>query len=289
MCFKSNVGNTTNQKVATIYICKMLRLCLSYIFILCLFVACSDNKKKNSTSFSASRSNPINSFVPEYLVAIPQINLPFKSYNKHTFENYIVDGFVDSMNLKQGYWRIQDVKSNLTYQGKFVDDLFEGWWEVLSGYTLICAGNYEQNKKQGYWGYLQIGQNKTSKYVNYKNDTLSGLAREFTLDSVLISSGYYTKGLKNGYWKFYSNIGVLKEQGDYYDDYKSGWWKNYDDNGQILEEASYSRNEIAGYVIKYLNGVKSEEGQQFNGKKWGAWKYYDENGNPLKIEEFDDN
>ncbi|MFN0048329.1 MAG: toxin-antitoxin system YwqK family antitoxin [Cytophagales bacterium] len=266
----------------------MLRYLFFYIFLLCLFAACSENKNENIRTFSANNSKPIASFVPEYIAAVPQINLSFKEYYKHKFEDYIVCGSVDSANLKQGYWKIQNVKDNVTYQGLYANDLQVGWWEVLSGTTLICAGNYEQNRKQGYWGYLQLGQKKTSKFVNYKNDMLSGLAREYTSDSILISSGDYRNGLKNGYWKFYSNAGVLKEQGDYYDDYKSGWWKSYDENGQILHEASYSRNEIAGYVIKYVNGIKSEEGKQYNEKKRGVWKYYDTNGNPQRIEEFDD-
>jgi hypothetical protein len=266
----------------------MLRLQLICILFLFVLLACSDNKKESSSSFSVNKANKINSFVPEYIAEIPQIKLSFKEYRKHNFENYVIDGSVDSANMKQGHWKIQDVKSNLTYQGSYVNDSLEGWWEVLSGNTLICAGNYEQNKKQGYWGYLQIGQNRTSKYVNYTNDTLSGLAREYSLDSVLIADGNYTKGLKNGYWKFYYQNGQLKEQGDYYDNYKSGWWQNFDDNGKIREEASYSQDEVAGYVKRYLNGIISEEGKQFNGKKRGHWKYFDKNGNPLKIEEFDD-
>ncbi len=266
----------------------MLRLWFSCTYLLCLFVACSNSKKENNSTFLSSKAKPINSFVPEYLAAIPQINLLFKEYHEYKFEDFVVNGSVDSANLKQGYWKIQNVKSNMTYQGPYSNDLPDGWWQVLSDNTLICAGNYEQNKKQGYWGYLQLGQKKTSKYVNYKNDKLSGLAREFTLDSILISCGDYKNGLKNGYWKFYSNSGALKEQGDYYDDYKSGWWQSYDDNGKINKEASYSRDKIAGYVIKYKNGIILEEGQQFNGKNWGVWKYYDSNGNLLKIIEFDD-
>lgn len=266
----------------------MIRFWLSYIFLLCLFGACFDGKKENINTLAAEKAKPINSFVPEYLAAVPQINLSFKEYYQHKFEDYVINGSVDSANLKQGYWKIQNIKNGMAYQGSYLNDEPTGWWEVFSDNKLICAGNYEQNSKQGYWVYLRVEQKKTSKYVNYKNDILSGLAREYTLDSILISSGNYTNGLKNGYWQFYSNIGVIKEQGDYYDDYKSGWWKSYDDNGQINQEASYSRDEIAGYVIEYVNGIKSEEGQLFSGKKWGVWKHYDSNGNLLKIEEFDD-
>jgi antitoxin component YwqK of YwqJK toxin-antitoxin module len=267
----------------------MLRLWFAYIIFLCLCAACSGSPKDQSSDLLADKVNTINRFVPEYLASIPKISLPNKEYRQHHYNDFVVSGYVDALNLKQGYWKILDTSEDFNYQGAYVNDMLDGWWEVFSKNTLICAGNYEQNKKQGYWGYLQLGYKKTSKYVNYKNDSLSGLAQEFSSDSILLSIGNYENGLRNGYWKIYSDIGLLKEEGDYYEDYKSGWWKNYDDTGQIIQEASYSRDEIAGYVIKYVNGIKAEEGQQFNGKKRGVWKYYDIDGNALKIEEFDDN
>ncbi len=266
----------------------MPKFWVSYMFFLSLLIACSGNKGDNNSFISTEKEFPINNFVPEYLAKIPQINLSPKSYYRHGVENYVIDGLVDSMNLKQGYWKIHDFKNNIKYQGSYINNQLVGWWEVLSDSILICAGNYEHSRKQGYWSYHKIGENKTSKYVNYKDDTLFGLVAEFSSDSVLLATGYYANGLKNGYWKYYSATGLIKEQGDYHENYKSGWWKKYDDNGIMEYEASYSRDEIAGYVIKYINGKKSEEGQQFNGKKWGIWKYYDQYGNPYKIEEFYD-
>lgn len=267
----------------------MLKCWFTYIYILCLATACSNNKKEKDIPYSTIKSDQIDRFEPEYLADIPQINLSFNNFYQFNFENFIVNGSVDSANLKQGYWVIQDVKKKLLYQGSFINDLQEGWWEVLSDDTLICAGHYKQHKKQGYWRYLQLGPNKNSKFVNYLNDTLNGLAREYTADSILISSGNYAKGLKNGYWKYYYQNGVLKEQGHYHDNYKSGWWQSYDVNGKINQEASYSKDEVSGYFKKYQNGIIAEEGQQLNGKNWGVWKYYDLNGNLLKVEEFHDN
>lgn len=266
----------------------MVKKCL-YLTLICLTIACSSNTEKEKNSLYQQNSNAINNFVPEYQANVPNLDIPFGNYENHNFETFIVSGIVDSFNLKQGYWKIINTKTKFSYHGNFSNNLKEGWWKVFSDSILICAGNYEKNEKQGYWGYLQTGIKKTSKFANYKNDTLNGLAREFTIDSILIADGNIAKGLKNGYWKFYYLNGAMKEQGDYYDDYKSGWWKSYDENGQIVQEASYLRNEISGYTINYINGIAYEEGKQFNGKKRGIWKCYDTNGKQNKIEEHDDN
>jgi antitoxin component YwqK of YwqJK toxin-antitoxin module len=277
--FVSSVGAKTNEKHERIYICCMLKLRLTSIYILCLLTACIDSKKENSVNFSEKKVNQINDFVPEHIAAIPQINLSSKTYIKHKFKNYVVDGSIDSANLKQGYWVIQDVKGNLTYRGSYNNDLLEGWWEVLSSNALICSGNYTKNKKQGYWRYLKIGPNENSKYVNYTNDKLNGLAREYTKDSTLIAEGDYINGLKGGYWKYYSQNGLLIAHGDYSGNYKCGFWSSCDLSGKIYLEANYFNDTLDGLAREYTSDtVLISHGDYEKGRKIGYWKYYYKNG-----------
>lgn len=262
----------------------------AFLFVSCLvglLLSCSQPQESTEPSFAVIEKKRINNFVPEYLSTTPEVTLSFKDYRSFKTENYIVDGTVDSNNLKQGYWKIIDEKNNLKFQGTYFNDKKNGWWDIFSGDKLICCGKYELNKKQGFWRYLRIG-NETMKFVNYQNDTLIDLGREFTTDSILISDGSFSKGLRNGYWKFYNKNGVIKEQGYFQDNYKSGWWQSYDVNGKLVEEASYSRDEISGFVKRYTNGILSEEGKQFNGRKRGAWKFYDAQGKQNRIHEYDE-
>ena len=258
-----------------------------YVFFVFLF-ACSSNEQEKKPSIEYTGVIQINSFAPEHIAVIPRLKLPANEYRQHSLREFIVDGYVDSMNLKQGHWVIEDKTNNLRYQGVYVDGLPEGWWVVFSRGDLICAGNYAQNMKQGYWGYLPVDQYTTSKYVNYVNDTLEGLAREFGVDSTLLSDGYYKNGLKDGYWKFYYPDGTMKAQGRYHKNYKSGWWISYDEQGEISEEANYSKGEISGYFKRYINGVLSEEGEKFDKKRKGVWKFYDAKGQQKYINEYDD-
>ena len=256
-------------------------------YLVGLLFSCSHPQESNESSFSVKEINNFNTFIPEYLSEVPEIILSKGKYNNFSFKNYLIDGLVDSNNLKQGAWVINDISSKLVFRGYYFNNKKIGQWSILEGSKLVCCGNYSQNKKQGVWRYLKLYAG-TMKFVTYLNDTLTDLAREYGADSVLLSDGKFSKGLKDGYWKFYYSNGALKEQGYFQDNYKSGWWQKYDTNNKLAEEASYSRNEISGYVKRYLNGILSEEGKQFNGRRRGAWKFYDKDGNMKNISEYDE-
>ncbi len=249
--------------------------------------SCSHPQESEEPSFTLKEKNRINSFVSEYFFEIPRLDLTFKNYANYEFGEYTINGSVDSANLKQGYWKILNIKTNILYQGHFVNNKKSEWWDIFLDNKLICCGKYELNKKQGFWRYLRVGK-ETMKFINYQNDTLMGLAQEFTTDSILISVGSFAKGLKDDYWKFYYTNGTLKEQGYFHDNLKSGWWQSYDKNGKLIEEASYSQDEISGYVKRYINGIISEEGKQFNGRNRGVWKFYDLGGKQNKIHEYEE-
>jgi antitoxin component YwqK of YwqJK toxin-antitoxin module len=51
--------------------------------------------------------------------------------------------------------------------------------------------------------------------------------------------GMYTKGLKTGHWKIFSEYGQLKEEGEYMNDKKYGEWKTYDIKGNFLKNIKY--------------------------------------------------
>ncbi|MBI3520369.1 MAG: hypothetical protein HY062_13585 [Bacteroidetes bacterium] len=261
-----------------------------YLFVSCLvglLLSCSHPQESNEPSLSLKGKSNIIAFIPDYLSETPEIILSKGKYNNYSFKNYIIDGLVDSNNLKQGAWVINDISNKFVFRGYYLNNNKIGWWSIIEGAKLICCGNYSQNKKQGFWRYLKL-YTGTLKFVTYFNDTLTDLAREYSADSVLLSDGKFRNGLKDGYWKFYFGNGNLKEQGYFQDNTKSGWWQSYDLNNKLLEEASYSRDEISGYVKRYLNGILSEEGKQFNGRRRGAWKFYDSEGNIKKITEYDE-
>lgn len=262
-----------------------------YFFILFsllgIFNSCSETQVKNEPIEASRTAIFFNDFIPSYLYEVPNLEIEQVEHFNHVIGNYRIDAHVDSINAKVVYLKITDPKENIVYQGRTLNGKKDGWWEVLQNKTLICCGNYNSDKKYGFWRYYKLG-GETKKFVNFKKDTLDGLAQEYSKDSILISEGNYVKGLKSNYWKYFHNNGKVKEQGYFHDGCKSGWWQSFESNGNLLEEASYSRNEISGYVKKYLKGILFEEGKLFNGRRRGTWKSYNEKGKLESIHEYEE-
>lgn len=261
--------------------------CLVCLGLVQFILSCSQQQESDEfiLSIPVEQEKIYNDFIPYYFSDIPEIELPLGIYNNYPVKDFIINGAVDSLNKKSGKWKICLKKSDLIFQGTYFKNEKEKWWYVLSAGKLFFCGNFIHNRKTGFWRYFT---DSTQIYVSYDNDTLTDFARKYTSDSVLLSEGYYEKGLKSGYWKFYYQSGVLKEQGDYHDGLKSGWWQTFDENAKLIEEASYSRGELSGYFKKYIHGVISAEGKQFNGRKRGAWKYYHESGEINRIQQYDE-
>jgi len=255
--------------------------------IIGIFNSCSETQVKNEPVEASINSTVFNDFIPTYLYEVPNLEIKPVECINYVKGKYRIDAHVDSINAKAVYLKIKDSKENIIYQGHTLNGKKEGWWEVHQNKTLICCGNFILNRKYGFWRYYK-SKGESKQFVNFKNDTLDGLAQEFSADSILLSEGNYEKGLKSAYWKYFSNSGKIKEQGYFYEGYKSGWWQVFESNGNLLEEASYSKNEISGYMKKYFNGILFEEGILFDGKKQGMWKTYDETGKLNRIDEYGD-
>jgi len=248
--------------------------------------SCSETQEKDESFKTSVTLTSFNDFIPSYVYEVPNLEIEPGSYFNRLTGKYNIDALVDSIHANAVYWKIKDSRENTIYQGPALDGKKNGWWEVFKNEVLVCCGNYQSGKKNGFWRYFKL-INDSKKYVTYKNDTLNGLSQELSIDSILLSQGKYSNGLKSDYWKFFYNNGKIKEQGYFYESFKSGWWQSFESNGNLIEEASYSRNEISGYIKKYLKGILFEEGNFYNGKRRGTWKCYYENGKLKSIKEYD--
>jgi len=252
-----------------------------------LINSCSETKVKDARSKSPTNPSLFNDFIPAYLYNIPSFEIQRGTQIDQIIGKYKIFGNVDTINASKVYLKITDSLESTIYRGPVLDGKKDGWWEVSNNKTLLCCGNYILNKKNGYWRYFKL-TGETQKIVNFKNDTIEGLAQEYTVDSILLAEGYYVSGLKSDFWKFFYNNGNIKEQGYFYDGYKSEWWQSFEANGNLNVEASYSRNEISGYMKKYSQGILSEEGKLYNGIRKGMWKSYDETGKLKRLVEHED-
>jgi len=256
-----------------------LSLCLLW-----LIYACSETQDGDEQFLFDVPLDDFNDFVSSNLYEIPNIKIEAGSYFNHEVGKYSVDAFVDSICGNVIYLKIRDLIENTTYRGYSLNAKKNGWWEIVHNNSLLCCGNYVLNKKDGFWQYYtNVGL--LYKSVYFRNDTLHGLAYEYSGDSTLLSEGHYIVGLKSDYWKYFYQNGKIKEQGHFYKGFRSGWWQFFELNGDLKKEASYSRNEISGFMKLYFNGVLLEEGKVFNKRKRGTWKSYNAEGKLKAIHE----
>jgi len=260
--------------------------CFLLLFALVAVIcSCKDNQENDVPDKSSGDLVVFNDFIPSYPFDVPEMEMKTGKYDMPVAGKFNFEVLVDSMQSKMAYWKIIDFGENIVYQGHALNGKKDGWWEVIKDNILICSGNYASNTKYGIWRYYNL-EEESKKFVNFINDTIVGLAQEFSADSTLLSEGFYVRGFKSDYWKYFYNNGILKEQGYFYDGYKNGWWQSFESNGNLIEEANYSNNEISGFTKKYFNGILFEEGESFDGQRRGTWKSYDETGNLKGIQEY---
>ena len=249
-------------------------------------MSCSEPPEENRPVKSLVTLSGFNDFIPNGISQVPNLEIEPGEYSNRGAGKYIIESQVDARQANLVYLKIKDTNGNESYQGFMLDGKKNGWWEVFNHKTITSCGNYSANQKNGFWTYYLLTK-QCQKFVNFKNDTLDGLAQEYNKDSVLLCEGSYKRGLKSDYWKFFYINRKIKEQGYFYAGFKTGWWQSFEPNGSLIEEASYSRNDISGYVKKYMHGVLFEEGKSYNGKRRGTWKCYDETGKLKRIKEYD--
>jgi hypothetical protein len=117
----------------------------------------------------------------------------------------------------------------------------------------------------------------------YKNDTLNGVYREYSIEGTTWETGYYKNGLKDSLWlEFYKN-GTVKERTFYRQGMKDGECINYFENGHISYNALFRNDTVVGDEINfYETGTIESKGNKQN----GTWTDYYQNGNIKSQQQF---
>lgn len=127
------------------------------------------------------------------------------------------------------YTIFYDQNKNKVSEGKVVNKLFEGQWKY----------------------YHQASKNIMTT-ENYVNGKLEGLRTVFYLSGKIAEEISYKSNLKNGFYKKYTEKGIL------------------------LEESMFKNNIYSGLAIfSDANGNVVSKGQFVNGKKSGIWQFFE--------------
>jgi len=102
--------------------------------------------------------------------------------------------------------------------------------------------------------------------------------KSFYPDGIISSEGLSVKDKRQGKWKFYNPLGIIKAESNYSNGSLEGIQHTYYENGQIEKEFTNSGNYILGGYKEYsINGHLKMQGNYDSTGAAGKWLYYYKN------------
>jgi antitoxin component YwqK of YwqJK toxin-antitoxin module len=243
------------------------------------------NVKKESTFLKGIENgkfieyNEDGSINMEYSMLNGEYNGLFKFYEDKRLSHTVTytNGILNGPKVEY-YYDKDDGHLFLKAYGAFVDDEKSGPWKVYvvenNKERLLSLVNYSDGLKNGKFmdasgDSLIFGTYKNDKlhgpyklYLDFSKLLVGGFIQTDTSKLILISNGYFSDGLKTGYWKNYDLTKTLINEGPYSDDLKSGTWGQYyslysDSNGLLPYSGTlylienYSNDKLNGASTRY--------------------------------------
>ena len=174
--------------------------------------------------------------------------------------------------------------------GKFCDK--DG--KLFSGRTKRASEDYLDiySYKNGELDGLNVVyyKNNIKEIGHWKDGKQNGLFQMYTEDGILIDSGTFKNGERDGLTEqFYNDTGKLRVSANYKNGVLDGKFKAYYPNGNLQGEVTYKNGEMNGEYKEY-NENKSIRlsGNYKNNLQNGEWKSYLENGTLESIVNYKD-
>lgn len=163
---------------------------------------------------------------------------------------------LDSLNRKQGYWKVYYPNSkHLEYEGFFKDNYPQGLFKYYYEHDTIKAKiNFKQNGKYAY-------------------------ATLYHWNGKIMAKGKYLEQKKDSVWEFYNEAGQLINREHYLQGQRHGLSITYYDSSKIYQKMQYILNKKHGYFIEYFTDGKIKGmGYYKEDLPEGYFVYYAPNG-----------
>ena len=123
-------------------------------------------------------------------------------------------------------------------------------------------------------------KNNIKEIGHWKDGKQNGLFQMYTEDGILIDSGTFKNGERDGLTEqFYNDTGKLRVSANYKNGVLEGEFKAYYPNGNLQGEVNYVNGEMNGDFKEYHENKKIRlSGSYKNSLQEGEWKFYLEDG-----------
>ncbi len=208
---------------------------------------------------------------------------PFSGRTKRAGEEYTdiysyKNGELDGLNVV--YYKNNKEEQLKNINGKLCDE--DG--KPFSGRTKRAGEEYTDiySYKNGELDGLNVVyyKNNIKEIGHWKDGKQNGLFQMYTEDGILIDSGTFKNGERDGLTEqFYNDTGKLRVSANYKNGVLDGEFKVYYPNGNLQGEVTYKNGEMNGEYKEYNENKNIRlSGNYKNNLQDGEWKSYLEDG-----------
>ena len=143
------------------------------------------------------------------------------------------------------YTIFYDQKSNKVSEGKVVNKLFEGQWNYYhqASKNIMTTENYIKGKLEGLRSVFYLS-GKIAEEINYKNNLKNGFYKKYTEKGILLEESSFKGDLYSGLAIFRDSYGSTVSKGQFVNGKKSGIWQFFE-KGKLVKEMNMSFPENA--------------------------------------------
>jgi len=202
---------------------------------------------------------------------------------QNSYKSYYSNGLVK----KESFYENGKIKKAIEYFAngkKSIESIYDEN-EELELYTMYDNNEIKYFDQKFKSGELKLGLQYSKNNPNPVEVSLSKKPFEIKdLDGVVLISGNFIKGKKDGEWNYYTNSGILKTTNNYKNDKLEGLSYGYE-NGLLESIVNYSNDTLSGVYETYKYGKLNKIFNYVKGIEDGPYKTFYPDGT-LKEEGF---
>ncbi|RYJ50933.1 hypothetical protein DR871_013460 [Flavobacterium petrolei] len=187
---------------------------------------------------------------------------------------------LDAKGKKHGVWKGFYAESKRSrYEGTFEHGKEIGifnFFDDTKAKSIIATREFNAKDNSAYTIFYDQNKNKVSE-GKVVNKVFEGQWKYYHLASKnIMTTEYYSKGKLEGLRTVFYLSGKIAEEINYKNNLKNGFYKKYTEKGILLEESIFKNDQYSGLAIfRDSDGNMVSKGQFVNGKKAGIWQFFE--------------
>jgi antitoxin component YwqK of YwqJK toxin-antitoxin module len=188
---------------------------------------------------------------------------------------------LDEKGKKHGLWRgVYEDTKNPKYEGTFEHGKEVGvftFFDNTKTKIVLATREFNPTDNSALTVFFDKNKNKVSE-GKVLNKLYEGQWKYYhKVSKIIMATENYSKGKLEGLRSVFYPSGKIAEEMIYVNNLKNGFYKRYTETGILIEESNYKNNLYDGLAIfrDADDGTIVSKGKFVNGKKSGIWQFFE--------------